>query len=78
MYHSRFDPKSTPIAGSTFGCHGTTLLLGAGKVHRKDFATLGPSHKQAADPKVRAETMPLSTQMLILQAWRNDFYGGCL
>lgn len=58
MYHSRFDPKSTPIAGSTFGCHGTTLLLGAGKVHRKDFATLGPSHKQAADPKVRGETLP--------------------
>lgn len=53
MYHSKFDPKTTPIAGSTFGCSGSTLPLGAGHIVRRRYATLGPPSKQASEPQVR-------------------------
>lgn len=51
MYRSMHDP-STPLAGSTFGCKGTTRLLGAGQLVVKDGALFGPreSHEKP-DPK---------------------------
>ena len=50
MYRSKHDPK-TPVTGSTFGIHGTTQLLGAGAIKKKDTATFGkPLNSQVADP----------------------------
>jgi len=50
MYRSKHDPK-TPVTGSTFGIHGTTQLLGAGAIKKKETATFGkPLNSQVADP----------------------------
>eukprot|EP01038_Epipyxis_sp_PR26KG_P011259 gene11259-15107_t len=41
MFKSRHSHEVKPT-GSTFGCHGTTRLLGAGEVVKKDGALYGP------------------------------------
>jgi len=67
MYRSKHDPL-TPLSGSTFGCKGTTRLLGAGQLVVKDGALFGPreSHEKP-DPKEylrKSETklVPRATQ----------------
>jgi len=52
MYRSRHDPKSKPT-GSSFGCSGTTRLIGAGEISQKSSATFGLSaEKERPDPKL--------------------------
>lgn len=49
-YRSMHDPLTQPT-GSTFGCHGTTRLPGAGAITKKDGALFGPP-----DPQVLKST----------------------
>lgn len=41
MHKSSFDPKAQ-LTGSTFGCHGSTRLPGAGALVKSDGAFFGP------------------------------------
>ncbi|KAJ1436125.1 calmodulin-binding-domain-containing protein [Ochromonadaceae sp. CCMP2298] len=59
MYRSQ-NLNKDHVAGSTFGCHGTTRLYGAGQMVKKDGALFGPpkddynlpkTHKLATIPK---------------------------
>lgn len=51
MYRSRHDPE-TPLTGSTFGCKGTTRLIGAAVPTKKDGALFGPPGSlDKPDPK---------------------------
>lgn len=51
MYHSKYDPLA-PTVGSTFGCKGTTRLLGAGMPVSKEGSLFGPkSALEKTDPK---------------------------
>ena len=53
MYRSKFDPNS-PIVGSTFGLHGTTVTVGRGvselKKSRVISSTFGPANKTDCTP----------------------------
>jgi hypothetical protein len=51
MYRSHHNPDG-PLTGSTFGCKGTTRLVGAGMAEKKDGALFGPRDSTARpDPK---------------------------
>lgn len=51
MYRSKFDANA-PVVSSSFGCHGTTLLVGAGRMMMSDAKTFGyPKEKVQANPK---------------------------
>jgi hypothetical protein len=54
MFRSKHDPN-TVYPGSTFGCDGTTRLIGAGKLMKKEFSHFGPSRTRTTD------TSPTST-----------------
>ena len=49
MHRSTHDPKQN-LSGSTFGCHGSTRLPGAGVVEKKSGALFGP-HKTLSESK---------------------------
>lgn len=49
MYRSRHDP-SAPVPCSTFGMQGTTQLLGASTVKKRESALFGPANSTAPDP----------------------------
>lgn len=50
MYRSKHDPNK-PVTGSTFGVRGTTQLLGAGSLKKRENATFGkPINSQQPDP----------------------------
>jgi len=42
MFQSKHNPDAT-YPGSTFGCKGTTRLIGAGKVSKQEFGHFGPN-----------------------------------
>jgi len=46
---STHDPKAG-VVGSTFGCHGTTRLYGAGELVKKDGALFGPPKADSGLP----------------------------
>jgi len=50
MHRSKHDP-SHGVTGSTFGCHGSTRLPGAGVVTKKTGAMFGPSDGKDSDTK---------------------------
>mmetsp|Transcript_23503 Transcript_23503/g.23712 ORF Transcript_23503/g.23712 Transcript_23503/m.23712 type:complete len:262 (+) Transcript_23503:79-864(+) len=51
MHRSKHDPN-TPLTGSTFGCKGTTRLIGAAVQMKKDSAMFGPrGFHDKPDPK---------------------------
>jgi len=51
MYRSKHDPNK-PVTGSTFGVRGTTQLLGAGSLKKRENATFGkPINSQQPNPK---------------------------
>lgn len=50
MHRSQHDP-SHGVTGSTFGCHGTTRLPGAGAIVKKSGAIFGPNSLAESDTK---------------------------
>jgi len=51
IYRSTHDPK-TPVTGSTFGLQGTTQILGAGSVKKKEASLFGkPPRSNMPNPK---------------------------
>jgi len=62
IHRSSHDPCAPPT-NSTFGCYGTTKLLGAGEVVKKDGAYFGPPKSQYGLPTGAYESMKARTQL---------------
>lgn len=55
MHKSSHNHSVTKVPGSTFGCHGTTRLYGAGECVKKDGATMGPPKPEQGFPTQKKE-----------------------
>eukprot|EP01041_Mallomonas_annulata_P005333 gene5333-10662_t len=72
MYRSKHNPNE-PLTGSTFGCKGTTRLIGAAVAVKKDSALFGPRGSQdKPDPKafLRKSNMGIGSQEMKASSFR--------
>lgn len=50
VFHAK-NPEQILLPGSTFGCHGSTRVVGSGMVKRKDGAYMGPPKPETGLPR---------------------------